>query len=86
MYFRSCALIGHNVKVALTKSDVPMKPASKLFVVVVNTAGPEKGVFYMDNGFWGRRFFPWFKNKTMFFMSARQMLGIKDDWKLSSEA
>ena len=83
IYFRSCALLGHNVQVALTGSDVSMKPAAKLFVAVVNTAGPERGVFYMDNGFWGRRFLPWVKNKTMFFMSPRQMLGVKDEWKLS---
>mmetsp|Transcript_23160 Transcript_23160/g.54942 ORF Transcript_23160/g.54942 Transcript_23160/m.54942 type:complete len:395 (-) Transcript_23160:110-1294(-) len=83
LYFRSCALLGHNVQVALTGSDVAMKPAAKLFVVVINTAGPQQGVFYMDNGFWGRRFLPWVKNKTMFFSSPRQMLGVKDEWKLS---
>lgn len=85
VYFRSSGLLGHNLQVALTGSAVPMKPAAKLFVAVINTVGPEKGVFYMENGFWGRRFFPWVKNKTMFFMSPKHMLGVQDEWKLSKE-
>lgn len=87
VYFRSCNVLGHNMQVALTGSeeDVPMKPAPELFVAFVNTVGPEKGVFQMGSSIWGRHFLPWVKNKTMFFMSPKQMLGVKDEFKVSHD-
>lgn len=87
VYMRSMSILAHNLQVALTQSqdDFPMKPSVVPFLAFINTVGPQKGVFQMGSSFWGRRFLPWIKNKTMFFMSPKDSLGVPNSFKVSHD-
>jgi NADH dehydrogenase len=81
-YMQLGAVLGHNMQVTLTESSQPMKEITVASSHCIVTVGPQKGV-YQIGPMWGRHFLPWIKNKTMFFMSARMLLSVKDEFKLS---
>ena len=69
VYFQNAPVLGHNVTVALTGADVPMKEVSVPFLVSVTTVGKDSGVAQIGTPFWTVRFLPWLKNSTMFLMT-----------------
>ena len=54
------------------------------FAGYCNTVGPDQGVFY-SSAFWTQYLLPWLKNWTMFFMSPRDMIGIKKEMTLLAD-
>ena len=85
VYMQLCAVLGHNLKVTLTGSTQPMKEGVVPTASTIATSGPTSGVYQMGSWWWGRRIFPWLKNKTMFLFSPRMFVNVKDEFKLSKE-
>ena len=56
------------------------------FSVYINTIGDAQGVFYYSSTIWTQYLLPWIKNKTMFFMSPREFIGLKPEFTLAGGA
>ena len=82
VYMNMASTLGNNVKAALLEKTDGMKKFELPPAGLINTAGPDHGVFY-SSFFWTQRLLPWLKNKTMFFFSARDTIGVKKEYTMA---
>jgi len=86
IYMETCGILGHNIHVTLTGSQVPMMEVTEHKLnKFVATLGPQNGIYQIGSSWWGKRFIPWFKNWTMFLFSVRVNVNVKDEYKVSYE-
>lgn len=82
-YMQTASVLGSNLKAALLEKRDDMKILKKPAEIYCNTAGPDQGVLYYSSMLWTVRVLPAVKNSTMFFMSPRDMLGVKKEFTLA---